>query len=292
MGIERVTNKSAEDPEATGLVEAFMRHLKKIFNMAGVEKEDLYLRINNYWMQFRATPHSTMRKSPAELLFSRKFVTKLPDLRTNPARGRRDIEEAREENRQAKDKLKEYKDDSREVKEHSIKAGDMVIAKRKVTKHDSVYDPKPYKVVATYGTQIKGEREDGKKKTRDSQNWKNMEVNKKTSYAEVVRSSRYQEEADIRAGTREETGAGGQGREGAGGGQVQEGASGRGQDGAEGQVQEGARADIQARLRRAPKVIETDTWTNRTERTRQPRNFYQAGAREKEGRPGRGRKDR
>ena len=36
MGIERITNKSAEDPEATGLVEAFMRHLKKIFHMAGV----------------------------------------------------------------------------------------------------------------------------------------------------------------------------------------------------------------------------------------------------------------
>ena len=73
---------------------------------------------------------------------------------------------------------------------------------------------------------------------------------------------------------------------------MQEGASGRGQDGAEGQEQEGARADIQARLRRVPEVIVTDTWTNRTQRTRQPRNFYQAGAREKEGRPGRGRKDR
>ena len=41
-----------------------------------------------------------------------------------------------------------------------------------------------------------------------------------------------------------------------------------------GQVQD--RAGIQARLRRAPEVIETDTWTNRTQRTRQPRNFYQA----------------
>ena len=190
-------------------------------------------------MQFRATPHATMKKSPAELLFGRKFVTKLPDLTTNPARGRRDIEETREEDRRAKDKMKEYKDDSREVKEHSIKAGDMVIAKRKVTKYDSLYDPKPYKVVATYGTQIKGEREDGKKKTRDSQNWKNMEVNKKTSYAEVVRSSRYQEEADIRAGTREETGAGGQGREGEGGRQVQEG----GQGGNPGEAEEGAGGD-------------------------------------------------
>ena len=40
MGIEHITNKSAKDPEATGLVEAFMRHLKKIFHTAGVERED------------------------------------------------------------------------------------------------------------------------------------------------------------------------------------------------------------------------------------------------------------
>ena len=136
MGIEHVTNKSAEDPEATGLVEAFMRHLKKIFHMAGVEREDPYLRLNNYLMQFRATPHATMRKSPAELLFGRKFVTKLPDLRTNPARDRKDIIEAKEEDKVAKD-------DSRDVKEHNIKVVDLVIAKRKLTKHDSVYDPKP-----------------------------------------------------------------------------------------------------------------------------------------------------
>ena len=39
MGVTHVT-KSAEDPEATGLMEAFMKHLKKIFHTAGVERED------------------------------------------------------------------------------------------------------------------------------------------------------------------------------------------------------------------------------------------------------------
>ena len=97
MGIEHVTNKSTKDPEVTGLVEAFMCHLKKIFHTAGVKRVDLYLRINNYLMQFRATLHATMRKSLAELLFGRKFVTKLPDPRTNTARDRKDIMEAKEE---------------------------------------------------------------------------------------------------------------------------------------------------------------------------------------------------
>ena len=95
MGIQHVTNKSVEDSEATGLVEAFMHHLKKIFNTAGVEREDPYLMLNNYLMQFRATLHATMKKCPVELLFGRKFNTKLPDLRTNPAKSRRDIMEAR-----------------------------------------------------------------------------------------------------------------------------------------------------------------------------------------------------
>ena len=71
------------------MVEAFMRHLKKIFHMAGMKKEDPYQKLNDYLMQFRATPHTTMRKCLAELLFCRKFVTKLPDLRpTRPRPGR------------------------------------------------------------------------------------------------------------------------------------------------------------------------------------------------------------
>ena len=48
MGIKRITNKSAMDPKVTGFVEAFMLHLKKIFHMAGVEREDPYLKLNNY----------------------------------------------------------------------------------------------------------------------------------------------------------------------------------------------------------------------------------------------------
>ena len=78
-------------------------------------REDPYLRLNNYLMQFRATPHATMRKCPAELLFRRKFATKLPDMRINPAKARKDIMEAKEDDRRAKDKIKKYKDTGRPV---------------------------------------------------------------------------------------------------------------------------------------------------------------------------------
>ena len=106
VGIRHIPNRSAEDPETTGQVESFMKHPQKIFHMAGVAREDTFLRINDYLMLYRATPHSTMKKCPAELLFNRKFVTKLPDLRRNPAKDREEIKEAREEDRKAKDRLR------------------------------------------------------------------------------------------------------------------------------------------------------------------------------------------
>ena len=101
-----------------------------------------------------AVQGNAMRKCPAELLFGRQFVTKLPDLRTNPAKDRKEIVEANKDDKLTKDKMNKYKDDSRHVRAHGIKVG--VIVKRKETKHNSTYDPKPYNVVATYGTQIKG----------------------------------------------------------------------------------------------------------------------------------------
>ena len=65
-----------------------------------------------------------MRKCPAELLFVRKLVTKLPDLRTNPVKDRKDTVEAKEDNKLAKDKRKKYKDDNRHVRAHGIKVGE------------------------------------------------------------------------------------------------------------------------------------------------------------------------
>ena len=57
-------------------------------------------------------------------------------------------------------------------------------------------------------------------------------------------------------------------------------------------MQEGARPDIQARLRRAPGVIVTETWANREKRTRVPRDIFQAGTKKLVKNPGRRRRDR
>ena len=276
LGIEHITNRSAEDPEATGLVEAFMRHIKKIFHTAEVAREDPYLKISEYLMQFRATPHSTMKKCPAELLFNRKFNTRLPDLRTNPAKGRKDIKEAREEDRRAKEKMKEYKDQKRGVKEHKIRKGDSVLLKRKTTKHCSPYDPEPYKVTATYNTQVQAER-DGRVKTRDAQRWKRVEVKKRRSYKRVGEKSRYLEDPDIGAGpgqlgVRRPAGSA-QGQAPAGAAEDL-GAAGAAEGLALANPEE--RDDIVDRLRQRPEVVLADTIANRPQRTRQAPTRYQA----------------
>ena len=92
-------------------------------------------------MQHRATAHSMMEKSPAELLFRRRFNTRLPDLRTNPAKDREDVIEAKKVDKLAKECMKHYKDAGRYVKEHDMVVGDLIILKRKTTKHESMYNP-------------------------------------------------------------------------------------------------------------------------------------------------------
>ena len=102
--------------------EDFRRHLKKTIHKAGVEREEPYLRLNNYLMQFRGTSHGTMRKSPEERLFGRNFGPKLPNLRTNPAKARKDIVEAKKEDKLAKDRMKNYKDTSRPVRDQTLRS--------------------------------------------------------------------------------------------------------------------------------------------------------------------------
>ena len=119
-GMTHIPNYSAEDPEATGMVETFMKHLKKIFHTSEITHEDPYLKLNDHLLLHRATPHPTTNKCPAELLFNRKFVTTLPDIRHNPAAGRKDILEARDNDRQEKTKMKQEKDSKANVRDHIL----------------------------------------------------------------------------------------------------------------------------------------------------------------------------
>lgn len=174
-GIEHKPNKSPYDPEANGLAESFMKHVKKIWHTATLEQKDPTLEINKHLRVQRATPHPSTGVAPAELLYGRLYKTRLPDMRTDPASSRPDILQARERDKQAKMKQKEYKDAKTNVKPHSIQEGDKVLLGRKQTKLKSPYDPAPYTVIQVHGTQIVARRGE-QQKTRDSQYWKKVDT--------------------------------------------------------------------------------------------------------------------
>ena len=113
----------------------------------------------------------------------RKYITRLPDIRVDQATGRQDIQEALEK---AKERQKRYKDQKRYMGDHNIRMGDRVLLERKVTKSNGPYDPDPYTVTQTHGTQITATRV-GASKTRESQKWKKVVVVKKRDYDAISR---------------------------------------------------------------------------------------------------------
>ncbi|XP_065224410.1 uncharacterized protein K02A2.6-like [Planococcus citri] len=66
---------------ANGEIERQNRSLQKIIKIAVLEKKDIQSELNKYLLMYRSTPHSTLGKSPAELLFNRRIQDKLPTLR-------------------------------------------------------------------------------------------------------------------------------------------------------------------------------------------------------------------
>ena len=155
-----------------------MKHLKKIFHTSTVEGTDPYMKLQEHLMHFRGTPHPTTGKCPAELLFGRVFRVNLPDLRPNPAATRPDMMEAKAEDRNKKAAMKQAVDKKSNIRPHQIQVGDHVLLKQKSTKQTPIYDPSPYVVTATWGTQIEATR-DGYTKIRDAQRWKLVVISKR-----------------------------------------------------------------------------------------------------------------
>ena len=77
-GIAHIPTESANDPEANGLAEAFMKHCAKIYHTATIEGLNPKAEINKHLQMVRATPHLTTGKSPAEMMYGRKIRTRLP----------------------------------------------------------------------------------------------------------------------------------------------------------------------------------------------------------------------
>ena len=171
-GIKHHPTTSAEDPEANGLAEAFMKNIKKIWHTSTITKKDPMAEINKLLSRYRATPHPSTGKTPAELMYGgRRYRTRLPD--TAPYQPSEAVTEARQRDRLTKSKQKRYKDRRQYVRPHKLAIGDKALLSQKQSKINPPYDPNPYVIVAVRGHQITGKR-GGKQITRDAQKWKRL----------------------------------------------------------------------------------------------------------------------
>ena len=178
-GIDHKTTRSADDPEANGLAESFMKHVKKVWHTALMERNNPVAEMNKHLQMFRATPHPSTGYPPAQLLFGRNINTRLPHPREEENAL---VEKALVNDAQAKATQKKYKDAKPYVKHHRMNIGDQVLLKQQQSKRNPPYDPEPYTVVDINGHQITADR-DHQVLTRDAQKWKPINIREKPDYA-------------------------------------------------------------------------------------------------------------
>ena len=140
-------------PQANAEAENFNKVLEKTIRTAQIEGKDWKRELYRFLLNYRATPHTTTKHSPAKLLFNREIRTKLPS-RVDGNRCPIDAE-IRENDKKEKRKMKENADTKSGAKERDIQIGDLVLIRQKRrNKFSSNFDPKPYRVVKVKGTTI------------------------------------------------------------------------------------------------------------------------------------------
>lgn len=105
--------------------------------------------LNIFLREYRATPHSTTGRPPAELIFQRKMNIKIPS--ANPVTIHAD-KDVRQKDTMAKAKMKAHSDVRRHATPSNIKPGDVVLCRQqKKNKLTTPYSKEPLTV-----TQVKG----------------------------------------------------------------------------------------------------------------------------------------
>ena len=130
---------------------------------------------------YLANPHATTQFAPAQLLFGRKYRTRLPQLPYS--RIQEDICQALCCDEEQKGKQKERKDEKANVQPHIIEFADQVLIKQRPSKSRPPHDPEPYTVTEVSGHQITAEKE-GKSIRGNAQKWKVFEKRDKPNHEE------------------------------------------------------------------------------------------------------------
>ncbi|XP_055605533.1 uncharacterized protein K02A2.6-like [Uranotaenia lowii] len=140
-------------PQMNGEVERQNRTILKRLQIAQELGHNWKDELQRFLLTYRASPHTTTGRSPAELLFGRKIRTKIPQL----ANARMVEDEAvRDRDHFQKAKGKEYSDEKRLARERPISEGDRVLSKRmrKDNKLSSEYTNEEFIIKRKFGSDV------------------------------------------------------------------------------------------------------------------------------------------
>ena len=168
----RLTPVTPDDPQCNGFLESFVKVMCKLLHTAVSENEDPKTELYNYLLHYRATPHRTTGRSPAELLFNRKLQTKLPQIFT--VRECDDLKDMRERHDEMRLKQKKYFDIHKCAKTKNIAVGDKVLIWQNKTTLKPPFDASPYTVTEVNGNRVLAQRHDGSTRIRDKNNLKKL----------------------------------------------------------------------------------------------------------------------
>lgn len=173
-------------PQANGEVERQNQSLLKRMKIAQAEGKDWQQEILSYLAAYRATPHPSTGRSPAELLFGRKIRTKLPQLL-----GNNDMadQEVRDRDAEKKGLSKLHADEKRNARDSDVMPGDTVLLRREQTgKLDTPFIPEPFQVVEKTGSRVTVQSPSGARYFRNSSRVKKLIPREEEREAEAGRA--------------------------------------------------------------------------------------------------------
>lgn len=159
-------------------MENFVRTLGGFLRKTTVEGKSWKKVINQFMLNYRATPHSTTTVSPTKLLFQRSIKTKLPQA-PNLCEEKIDSKTVKKRDAKQKQKMKDYTDTRKYTAPSNLEIGDSVLLKqRKCTQLSTPFEP--YRIVSKKGSMIVVENSSGKRLARNSTHVKRIPKNAKT----------------------------------------------------------------------------------------------------------------
>ena len=158
-------------PQANATAERFMRTIGKVIRIAPMQGIPWKQQMNIFLREYRATPHCTTGRSPAELMFQRRLNTKIPSAYSTVISADKEV---RKRDTEAKAKMKIRSDERRHAVPSHIKPGDNVLCRQvRQNKLTTPYSKEPLTVTNVKGSMVTAEQ-NGYNITRNSSFFKKI----------------------------------------------------------------------------------------------------------------------